>query len=530
MTHPSGKPVARRGLGVYRCGYDASVLLDPPPRADPRRRRDAAGDGGRCRRQCRRDDRAGASTAHDAGADLLVFPELNLTSYAIDDLHLQDALLDATEAALARGRRGEREAAAGAAGRRGAARATGGSTIARWRSRAGASSASCPRRFLPNYREYYEKRWFASGVGLTGLDDRRRRPDRAVRHRPDLRRRATCPTSSSTSRSARIIGRRPRPRPIGALAGALICCNLSASNIVDRQGARARRCCAPSQSARAVCRLCLFRRRAGREHHRSRLGRPGHDPRARRAARRIGALRATSPNCVVADVDCERLRQERMRIGTFNDTAARRRASRDALPPHRASTHQPDFADIGLTRDAPPLPVRAQHARRSSTRIATRRSTSRSRALRKRFAATKAEAARHRRLGRARFDPCADRRGQGDGPARPAARPTILGFTMPGFATGEGTKANAWALMHALGVTGDEIDIRPAARQMLDRHGPPVRRRRAGLRRDVRECAGGPAHRLSVPPRQPARRASSSAPAICPSWRSAGAPMASATR
>ena len=42
-----------------------------------------------------------ARQGHDAGADLLVFPELNLTSYAIDDLHLQDALCDATEAALA---------------------------------------------------------------------------------------------------------------------------------------------------------------------------------------------------------------------------------------------------------------------------------------------------------------------------------------------------------------------------------------------------------------------------------------------
>ncbi|RYD51554.1 MAG: NAD(+) synthase, partial [Sphingomonadales bacterium] len=35
------------------------------------------------------------------GADLLVFPELNVTSYAIDDLHLQDTILDATEAGIA---------------------------------------------------------------------------------------------------------------------------------------------------------------------------------------------------------------------------------------------------------------------------------------------------------------------------------------------------------------------------------------------------------------------------------------------
>ena len=38
---------------------------------------------------------------------------------------------------------------------------------------------------------------------------------------------------------------------------------------------------------------------------------------------------------------------------------------------------------------------------------------------------------------------------------------------MPGFATSDGTKSNAWALMKALGVTGEEIDIRPAAERML---------------------------------------------------------------
>jgi NAD+ synthase (glutamine-hydrolysing) len=46
-------------------------------------------------------------------------------------------------------------------------------------------------------------------------------------------------------------------------------------------------------------------------------------------------------------------------------------------------------------------------------------------------------------------------------------RSGILGYTMPGFATSDTTKTNAWALMQALGVTGQEIDIRPAARQML---------------------------------------------------------------
>jgi NAD+ synthase (glutamine-hydrolysing) len=46
-------------------------------------------------------------------------------------------------------------------------------------------------------------------------------------------------------------------------------------------------------------------------------------------------------------------------------------------------------------------------------------------------------------------------------------RTTILGFTMPGFATGDDTKANAWTLMRALGIEAAEIDIKPTARQML---------------------------------------------------------------
>ena len=66
-------------------------------------------------------------------------------------------------------------------------------------------------------------------------------------------------------------------------------------------------------------------------------------------------------------------------------------------------------------------------------------------------------------------------------PARPSTpsanrAPKILGFTMPGFATSEGTKSNAWALMKALGVTGAEIDIRPAAERVLADIGHPFSR------------------------------------------------------
>jgi NAD+ synthase (glutamine-hydrolysing) len=53
-------------------------------------------------------------------------------------------------------------------------------------------------------------------------------------------------------------------------------------------------------------------------------------------------------------------------------------------------------------------------------------------------------------------------------------RRNILAYTLPGFATSTETKANAWRLMKALGVAGAEIDIRPAANQMLGDIGHPA--------------------------------------------------------
>jgi NAD+ synthase (glutamine-hydrolysing) len=55
-------------------------------------------------------------------------------------------------------------------------------------------------------------------------------------------------------------------------------------------------------------------------------------------------------------------------------------------------------------------------------------------------------------------------------------RENVLAYTLPGYATSEHTKSNAWALIRALGVTGTEIDIRPAAQQMLADLGHPFAR------------------------------------------------------
>jgi NAD+ synthase (glutamine-hydrolysing) len=401
-----------------------------------------------------------ARQGHAQAADLLVFPELNLSSYAIDDLHLQDALCDATEAALA----GVVEASTdlrpvllvGAALRRNGRLYNCAVAVAR-----GRILGVVPKSFLPNYREYYEKRWFAEGVGLAGLEI-----DVAGQRAPfgtDLI--FAAEDLSDFVFHAEICEDYWAPTPpstMGALAGALILCNLSASNIVVGK-ARDREMLCAAQSARAVAAYVYSA--AGPGESTTDLSWDGQGLVFELGEQLAGSKRFASADATIyVDVDVERIRLERMRMGTFNDAAAA-----SAHPETRfrriGFAHQPDFADVGLKRQVrrfpfvPSNPVSLDEDCYEAFNIQVE-------ALRKRITATGAKRlvigvsggldSTHALIVAAKaFDRL----------ERP--RSEILGFTMPGFATSEGTKANAWTLMNALGITGEEIDIRPAARQML---------------------------------------------------------------
>jgi NAD+ synthase (glutamine-hydrolysing) len=400
------------------------------------------------------------------GADLLVFPELNVTSYAVDDLHLQDALLDATEAGIAAiveaSARLKPVLLVGAALRRNGRLYNCALAIAR-----GRILGVVPKQYLPNYREYYEKRWFASGLGLEGLEI-----DVAGQTVPfgaDLIFAASdlqdfvfhieiCEDYWAPS----------PPSTEGALAGALVLCNLSASNIIIGK-ARERELLCASQSARTLS--AYLYSAAGPGESTTDLAWDGQG-----LIYELGELLAASErfelstSIIYADLDLERLRLERMRNPTFNDNT---RAAGDPETCFRriAFAHEPDFADHGLVRRlrrfpfVPNTPARLEEDCYEAFNIQVE-------GLRKRLAST---GSKHLVIGvsggldstHALIVACRamDRLG------RP--RSEILGFTMPGFATGEATKANAWALMRALGVTGEEIDIRPAARQMLTDMGHP---------------------------------------------------------
>ncbi len=414
--------------------------------------------------------------------DLVVFPELNLTSYAIDDLHLQTAQQRATLAAIAT----VVEASAtlrpvllvGAALVRNGRLYNCALAIAR-----GRVLGVVPKTFLPNYREFYEKRWFASGAGLTGstIDlDGEEVPFGtdlifAARDLPGFIFHAEicedywAPTPPSTA---------------GALAGALICCNLSASNIVIGK-ARERAMLAASQSARAACAYVYSA--AGPGESTTEVAWDGQGLIHELGEQIAESKRfATEPELVIADIDCERITQDRLRNGTFNDAAV------------FAGNPETRFRRIGFdhalvleaeinleANDPPPLGGGSNDLQRAIRRFPfvpndpARRDDDcyeafniQVEALSKRLVSARAETivigvsggldSTHALIVAAK---AMDRLG------RP--RSAILGFTMPGFATGEGTKANAWALMRALGITAEEIDIRPAARIMLEDIGHP---------------------------------------------------------
>ena len=190
-----------------------------------------------------------AREADGAGVDLAVFPELNLSSYAIDDLFLQDAFLNAVEAGIARLCAQSKDLkpvlVVGAPIRRNGRLYNTALTVSR-----GEILGVVPKSYLPNYREYYEKRWFASGIGLDGLDIDV--AGQSAPFGPDLI--FTASDLSDFIFHIEICEDFWTPLPPsthGAMAGALILANLSASNITIGKADERKLLCA-SQSNRCL--------------------------------------------------------------------------------------------------------------------------------------------------------------------------------------------------------------------------------------------------------------------------------------
>jgi NAD+ synthase (glutamine-hydrolysing) len=403
--------------------------------------------------------------AGEAGTDLVVFPELSLSAYAIDDLHLQAALLDAVEAQL--------PALATAAGEAGLAAVVGAPI------RHGDRLLNCavllaggeivgavPKTYLPNYREYYEKRWFSPGDDIGAETLRIAGSDSWI---------GTRLLFEADDRPGFIVGLEicedfwsPLPPSTRqALAGARILCNLSASNIVIGKAEERAVLCA-SQSARAMSAYVFAA--SGWGESTTDLAWDGqatiHELGARLAS---GERFSLESHLTIADVDVDRIGLERMRTGTFADCARRELDEegfiRLGFRVRDTGSAAPLIRPLDRFPFVPDDPARLDQDCYEAFNIQVQ-------GLMRRLRSTGSERIVIGVSGgldstQALLVACAafDRLG--------LPRTDILGFTLPGFATSDGTKSNAWALMTALGVTGAEIDIRPAAERMLADIGHP---------------------------------------------------------
>ncbi|MCI1641665.1 MAG: NAD(+) synthase [Actinomyces sp.] len=411
-----------------------------------------------------------AHECSERGVAVAVFPELCVSGYAIDDLLLQDVLLDGVEAALDRIREASRDLLSllvvGAPLRVGSRLYNCAVAIHR-----GRVVAVVPKQHLPTYREFYEKRYFAVPAPSTAT--RIERPwlgaDEAGR-----------PFSARFGATVIDVEDVPGlavgidicedmwvpvpPSSLAALAGATVIVNLSASPITVGR-AEDRRLLVRSASARTNTAYVYCA--AGQGESTTDLSWDGQT-----MVYEMGDLLAEGERfpdgarLTVADVDLDRLRQERLRQGSFDDNAQTFGAPGSWPPVPRLGIRlDPPRGDIGLERAVDRFPFVPDDPERLSQDCYEAYNIQVS-GLEKRLRAIGAPKAvigvsggldsTHALIVAAK---AMDRLG------RP--RSDILAYTLPGFATSERTRTNATLLCERLGVSFEEIDITPAARQML---------------------------------------------------------------
>ncbi|NHN88365.1 NAD(+) synthase [Acetobacter conturbans] len=406
-----------------------------------------------------------ATACSRQGAILAVFPELGVSGYAIDDLRQQDVLLDAVEEALTEIAVATKTllplVLVGAPLRHRNALYNCAVAIHR-----GEILGVVPKSYLPNYREFYEGRQFTPGAGITGEAIHVAGTD--VPFGTDLLFEARdIPGFCLGIEICEDVWVPLPPSTRAALAGATVLANLSASDItVGKADERDMLC--RSQSAR--CHAAYLYAAAGEGESTTDVAWDGQV-----SIFENGSLLKASdrfpggPRHVLADIDLDLLRQDRMRMTSFEtnatmeeDTSGWRRITRTFAPP---------VEDIGLMRTVPRFPfVPADPDRLQQDCYEA--CTIQVSALRQRMAATGAQKmviGVSGGLDSTQALLIAVRAADDLG----LNRDSVLAFTMPGFGTSTETRTNAHALMNALGVTAEELDIRPAAELMLKQIGHP---------------------------------------------------------
>ncbi len=410
-----------------------------------------------------------AQRADEAGAALVVFPELGLSGYSNEDLFRQAALLEATEAAL-------REVVAASASLRpvlivGAPlQAEGGLFNCALAVHRGRILGVAPKSYLPEYHEFYEKRQFRAARQLAG--DMLTVLGEPVAAGPDLV--FDCVDLPGLAVACEICEDLWSPVPpttYGALAGATVLANLSASNVTIGKAGYRRMLC-ESHSARTIAAYVYTA--AGGSESTTDLAWDGQAMICENGDLLAESQRfCDDEQLICADLDLDRLVSDRMALSTFGDTIGDERSRLRAIRriPFELGAAGRD-TPVALKRRVERFPyVPADPATRDArckdvfdiqvSGLQTRlRATGIERVV---IGVSGGLDSTHALIVAVRT---MDRLG--------LPREDVLAYTLPGFATSAGTLRNAHALMAALGVTASELDIRPSATQMLRDLGHPA--------------------------------------------------------
>ncbi len=321
-----------------------------------------------------------------------------------------------------------------------------------------------PKSFIPNYKEFYESRWFAAAATARSRDV----TVRGQRVPFGTDRLFTATDIEGLTLGVEICEDLWVPTPpsaLQALAGATVLVNLSASNEVIGK-AQYRRQLVVNQSGRCLAAYVYAACGVGESTTDVVFG--GHCLIAEN-----GTLLAESKRfqregvLLVADVDLERLRADRSRTNSFGDAQLypdqKRQFERVAFDLFPAGQAPPVPTDLRRHIDAHPFVPQGQEQLRErceeifQTQVA---------GLAKRLEHVGKPAVSIGISGGldstlALVVVCKTL----DLLAVPRDR--VLAFTMPGFGTSNRTRDNARALMQGLGVSPREVDIRPLCLEQM---------------------------------------------------------------
>ena len=393
------------------------------------------------------------------GAVLAVFPELCLTGYSIEDLLMQDMVLDAADEAigwLARESTDLDIVMVVGAPLRGLHRIYNCAVVLH----RGEVLGVVPKSYLPTYREFYEARQVAAGHDASGeiVVAGRLAPFGA-----DLLFAALdLPDFVLNVEICEDMWVPIPPAAEAALAGATVIANLSGSPITVAKSDERKLLCA-SGSARYMSGYVYAA--AGEGESSTDLAWDGQT-----MVYEIGALLAESERfpqgarASIADLDLGKIAMDRLRQGTFDEN---RRAFAERVEPYRWVEFELGVpaGDLSLRRPLPRFPFVPDDPARlaqdcyEAYNIQVSALEQRLRSIGQPkivIGVSGGLDSTHALIVAAK---AMDRMG------RP--RSDILAFTMPGFATSDHTRSNATDLARALGVTFSELDIKPAARQLL---------------------------------------------------------------